>query len=226
MPDTRLLSSTDLKHDKIMLMPFHIDYNGPAPILDKFLPLNEGKDQAAFRGRLTHASTLELPTDYTGLVLQASVDLSIKQFSGRNTRKRPLPRAIMPEPKKVKRTSPRKMAARASAKPAFSLDTPPSSPVKESPRTSPRRSSPAKSVIEEVEEEPEEVLIEEEEEEEPLEPDVIDLKPISTFDSIQFWAPDAPLDAGGDVFWRSINEWTQMAELVGYICAFGLSVIL
>lgn len=69
------------------LMPFHLDYTGPAQVSTYFQPRsipgpsrseasaetaeNESITVAAFRGRRVQAHTLDLPLGYTGLVLTA-----------------------------------------------------------------------------------------------------------------------------------------------------------
>jgi len=47
-----------------------------------------------------------------------------------------------------------------------------------------------------------------------LEQQSVDLHPTSVYESITMWNPDGPLDQGGDIYWKAINEWTGLARLV------------
>lgn len=74
-----------LPSNSLNLMPFHLDFTGPAPISTYFQPRKVARPEhtkdseegasadhitvAAFRGRRVEAHTLDLPRDYMGLVL-------------------------------------------------------------------------------------------------------------------------------------------------------------
>ncbi|KAH9443420.1 hypothetical protein MJO28_008273 [Puccinia striiformis f. sp. tritici] len=65
--------------DKLDLMPFSIDYHGPAEISKYFItkPIIANQTyEASFRGRYLHGTQLTLPLGYSGLVLSSSKDNS------------------------------------------------------------------------------------------------------------------------------------------------------
>ncbi|KAG9122234.1 hypothetical protein FRC07_001484 [Ceratobasidium sp. 392] len=54
------------------LLPFHVEYDGPAPVDTYFHAETdeEGNKIGAFRGRMMHGVDLALPDGYAGVVLQ------------------------------------------------------------------------------------------------------------------------------------------------------------
>ncbi|MBW0534421.1 hypothetical protein O181_074136 [Austropuccinia psidii MF-1] len=76
---------SDQPHDTLHLMPFSIDYDGPAQISTYFLPRplapeptpggeNQSCFEASFRGRYLHGTQLKVPQGYTGIVLSLPLD--------------------------------------------------------------------------------------------------------------------------------------------------------
>ncbi|KAG9122416.1 hypothetical protein FRC07_001212 [Ceratobasidium sp. 392] len=58
------------------LLPFHVEYDGPAPV-DTYFRVEkdkEGNTIAAFRGRMMYGVDLALPDGYAGAVLQTGED--------------------------------------------------------------------------------------------------------------------------------------------------------
>ncbi|KAB5592553.1 hypothetical protein CTheo_4020 [Ceratobasidium theobromae] len=60
------------------LFPFHIDYDGPAPVNTYFSETKDenGNKTAAFRGRSLYGMDLTLPDGYTGAVLSTDQNAS------------------------------------------------------------------------------------------------------------------------------------------------------
>jgi ribonuclease H2 subunit C len=177
-------------------MPFHIAYNGPAPVTSYFLveqdvePDDIGKEEedndaavpqinqpappaqfsATFRGRVMKGQQVNIPAGYTGLV-------------------------VCSEGERVETT---KIQQTLVAKQRVST------------RTKGKQTRSAQS----TEDEPmEDVQMSISEETDVLQPEK-SLSVQALFDSFILWNPDTRVDGGKDQYLRSLDEWIRLSEAV------------
>ena len=182
------------------LMPFHIDYSGPAPISTFFRVKDAPPDScgapsssshnrpwkkrftSAFRGRIIQGLEMRLPDGYGGIVLGAggmknsingSVDRKLPKRTGKNGKGR-----------------------------------------------STRRTRSSKIPIDEIEEEQKN----EDDDLDQLDQQPLNgvgeiklLKPTHAFSSLVIWNPDIAVDEGSDEYIRALNEWTALASEVSLV---------
>lgn len=213
------------------LMPFHVEYDGAAPISTYFLvktnepPPSDASSaptrrvySAAFRGRTIHGVDVQVPEGYSGVTLHVD----------------PSSTATAPAASTAATTSKRKRANASKApephKFAKSLTG----------RRGPTRSKALAEVAEEDDDNSQNTLVgdaggendtyafmsEEIVNEEPISdmstqaledsPSLRQLMSTGSFESMIVWAPDVPPDNTRDEFIRAIDDWTRLADVVSF----------
>ncbi|KAH8078269.1 ribonuclease H2, subunit C [Filobasidium floriforme] len=206
------------------LMPFHLDYTGPAEVSTYFQPrtipgpptseeTSEEKVQkqgdgsitvAAFRGRRVQAYTLGLPEGYTGLVLTAPslasrMNPSAPQIQGH---------AQSNTVKNLKREE----------SPSLSFDAAPG--LRRSPR---KRNNVDVLELPVTRRSLQPDTLPELDQDHHLDLDLLQpappifsrtLLPTASFSSLTIWNPDGPLDEGKDEYCRTLGEWMSLNSVL------------
>lgn len=194
------------------LMPFSIEYNGPAPV-DTYLVLHKSDEKAtepvdlqadteavsAFRGRKIHGTKLQLPKNYT--------------LGFFHMREEEAPADFNAAPKSTRTNS------------SVSAVTAPPAPVRGSRFTldDDEDEDDDEGALDHTDfhdypstaDEPEEISAGPE----PLAWAKHGLHPVaSAGNSLWVWGPDGPIDSGDDAYIRTCNEWlTTIAPVVRYL---------
>lgn len=214
-------SSKTLSDEIPNLMPFHIDYTGPAPISTYFLakesspmttsttPLGSIKRvfSAAFRGRVIHGISTMLPRGYSGLALHIDYNGGSSSAASQSNK----------SSKRARDGSPTKSKKRAKD----SLAT--SSKNQRRTRSAHAKDEPEDNAMETEEGSyamMSEVIVEDHavQHHTPMTAESVPtlrfMTPVGAFDSINVWHQDMPLDEGRDEYIRALDEWTRLAQVV------------
>lgn len=218
-------SSEILSGETPQLVPFHIDYSGPAPISTYFLvgdtpsPPNsmpfatiKRAFSAAFRGRLMHGINVMIPESYMGLAVRIDALAGTSDSTNEKAKKS----------SKLKRTqtdglSPTKAKRRVKE----SLMVP-----QNLRRTRGRAVAHEAMIISAAETGDEnsyammsDVVIGQED----VNPAIVSpedisttrfMTPVGVFNSVNVWHPDVPIDDARDEYLRCMDEWTRLAQVV------------
>lgn len=195
------------------LMPFHVDYSGPAPISTYFrvkVPIEEMNPEAkgsgfqnrngswqsqmsaAFRGRVLRGLEVKLPEGYSGMVLRSDASTSDTNIKSSQSARQTKSKASARDTKKG-RTS------RRGYKKANTID------ADEDVECSELQDEDSLSVSAEAINGTLKMRM---------------LKPSAAFSSMVVWNPDVPVDESRDEYIRALNEWVSVAAEVSPTLCF------
>ncbi|GAK67249.1 uncharacterized protein PAN0_017d5476 [Moesziomyces antarcticus] len=201
------------------LMPFHIDYDGPAPV-DSFLLLraaasDDSQDQSsssttesagslnsyvsAFRGRAIQSTSLPLPPGYRAeLVRIAQVEPPASAQPSTSTAAQPAAEDDKERQRKRQKTT--RMPAKQQR---FSMDS--DDDDNEDEEQSDRDASPASEREPEQQEETQPTVARTDERAAAR----VRIAPAAHVadDELRIWGPDGPVDRGDDTLFRTVGEW-------------------
>ncbi|KAF6767222.1 Ribonuclease H2, subunit C [Kalmanozyma brasiliensis GHG001] len=208
-PISITFGTADLPQCSANLMPFHIDYDGPAPV-DSFLVRRSASDEeesfiSAFRGRAVQSTPLPLPHGFVAKVVEVSQVAGSSSGSSRGAAADSEAAQHRAEEDRERERKRRRIAHQAPAQQQkFSMDSDEEDEDEgQSPAEDEYEPAPPQ---EEAERAPAAVELTEQK---ASEGPTIHIEPIAQVasDQLTIWGPDGPIDKGDDTFFRTIGEW-------------------